>query len=64
MLQLPLELLRVYKSLGGQIGPNEDNLERILTRSGLNPMDTSPPLETGDKIINFNGPHERQLKLQ
>jgi len=56
-------LLRVYKSLGGQIGPNEDNLERILTRSGLNPMDTSPPLETGDKIINFNGPHERQAKI-
>jgi len=56
-------LLRVYKSLGGQIGPSEDNLERILTRSGSNPMDSSPPLETGDRILNFNGPHERQAKV-
>jgi|LWDU01.1.fsa_nt_gi hypothetical protein len=56
-------LLRLYKSLGGQIGPSETNLERILTRSGLNPMDSSPPLETGDRILNFNGPHERQAKV-
>lgn len=56
-------VLRLYKSLGGQIGPNEDNLERMLTRSGLNPMDSSPPLETGDRVLNFNGPHERQAKI-
>ena len=56
-------LLRLYKSLGGQIGPSENNLERMLTRSGLNPMDSSPPLETGDRILNFNGPHERQAKV-
>ena len=56
-------LLRLYKSLGGQIGPSETNLERMLTRSGLNPMDSSPPLETGDRILNFNGPHERQAKV-
>ena len=56
-------LLRLYKSLGGQIGPSENNLERVLTRSGLSPMDSSPPLETGDRILNFNGPHERQAKV-
>ena len=56
-------LLRLYKSLGGQIGPDENNLERMLTRSGLSPMDSSPPLETGDRILNFNGPHERQAKV-
>ena len=56
-------LLRLYKSLGGQIGPSETNLERMLTRSGLSPMDSSPPLETGDRILNFNGPHERQAKV-
>ena len=56
-------LLRLYKSLGGQIGPSEDNLERMLTRSGLSPMDSSPPLETGDRILNYNGPHERQAKI-
>ena len=56
-------LLRLYKSLGGQIGPSETSLERVLTRSGLSPMDSSPPLETGDRILNFNGPHERQAKV-
>ena len=56
-------LLRLYKSLGGQIGPSETNLERMLTRSGLSPMDASPPLETGDRILNFNGSHERQAKI-
>ena len=56
-------LLRFYQSLGGRFGPDEDTLERILTRSGLDPMDASPPLETGDRILSFDGPHDTQAKL-
>ena len=26
-------------------------------------MDASPPLETGDRILSFDGPHDTQAKL-
>jgi hypothetical protein len=51
-------LIRVYMSLGGQYGPDASTLDRILYRSGSTPMDSSPPLHTGDKILSFNGKYD------
>jgi len=46
--------IRVYNSLGCQIGRSEDNLQRITFRTGTDVMGSPPPLFTGDKtkIIN------------
>jgi hypothetical protein len=51
-------LLRMYLSLGGKYGPTTTaaDLDIIPYRSGSDPMDSSPPLFTGDKVLSFNGP--------
>jgi hypothetical protein len=56
-------LLRFYRSLGGTYGRDESNQDIILSRSGSDPMDSSPPLETGDRILKFNGEHETQGRV-
>jgi len=43
-------IVRVYDSLGCKIGRSEDTLKVITFRSGDDPMDSAPPLFTGDKI--------------
>lgn len=42
-------IVRMVNSLGGKIGPNEDNLDEILFRSASDAMDLPPPLFSGDK---------------
>ena len=42
-------LIRFYKSLGCKAGPDEDHLETIIFRKGSDPMDSPPPLFTGEK---------------
>lgn len=46
-------VLRFYNTLGGEAGPNSDNLDQIEFRKGSDPMDASPPLFTGDKLIEW-----------
>lgn len=45
--------LRFISTLGGQIGPDTSNLDEIIFRTGSDPMDSSPPLFTGDKKSAF-----------
>ncbi len=47
--------LRLIDTLGGQIGPDTSNLDEIIFRTGSDPMDSSPPLFTGDKKVNIRG---------
>ena len=47
--------LRLIDTLGGKVGPNADNLDEIIFRTGTDPMDSSPPLFNGDKQIKLRG---------
>ena len=47
--------LRLISTLGGQVGPDTSNLDEIIFRTGTDPMDSSPPLFTGDKQIKLRG---------
>lgn len=52
-------LLRFYRTLGVQAGPDTDNLETIVFRTASDPMDSPPPLYTGDKEVAFRGGFSR-----
>lgn len=45
--------LRLYRSLGGKVGPDENRLEPLLYRSSADAMDGPPALFTGDKTVSF-----------
>tara|TARA_R100000322_G_scaffold141989_1_gene97817 strand:- start:801 stop:3551 length:2751 start_codon:yes stop_codon:yes gene_type:complete len=47
--------LRLIDTLGGKVGPDTSNLDEIIFRTGSDPMDSSPPLFTGDKKVNIRG---------
>ena len=50
--------LRLYESVGVEVGPDLSNMERIPFRSSADPMDTAIPVYTGDKEIEFRGNYE------
>jgi len=45
--------LRLYRTLGGKVGPDAARLEPLLYRSSADPMDGPPALFTGDKSVRF-----------
>jgi hypothetical protein len=49
---------RLYESIGIEIGPDLNNMERIPFRSSANPMDSGVGVFTGDKEIEFRGNYE------
>jgi len=49
---------RLYESIGVEIGPDLDNMERIPFRSSANAMDSGINVFTGDKEIEFRGNYE------
>ena len=55
-------LIRLYLSLGGKFGTSliAADLDPILYRGGSDPMDSSPPLFTGDKLVSFPGGYDTQ----
>lgn len=50
--------VRFHNTLGAKIGPSETRLEEVAFRSTSDPMDKSPPLFTGDKLIPFDGDYD------
>jgi hypothetical protein len=50
--------LRLYESVGVEVGPDLSNMERIPFRSSADAMDTAIPVFTGDKEIEFRGNYE------
>ena len=49
---------RLYESIGIEIGPDLDNMERIPFRSSANLMDSGVNVFTGDKDVEFRGNYE------
>jgi len=47
--------MRLYRSLGIYIGPDEDNLEEVLFQDADDVMGQTPELYTGDKEIHYPG---------
>jgi hypothetical protein len=50
--------VRLYESLGIEVGPDLNNMERIPFRSSADPMDSSVGVFTGDKEVEFRGNYE------
>jgi len=49
--------------LGAKIGPTTSKLDEVQFRSGSDPMDSSPPLFTGDKTMQFRGSWEDEGQI-
>ena len=45
--------LRLHETVGVEVGPNLNNMERIPFRSSAASMDAAVPLFTGDKQVEF-----------
>ena len=50
--------VRMYESIGIEVGPDLDNMERIPFRSSADLMDEGIPPFTGDKEVEFRGNYE------
>ena len=50
--------LRLYRSVGAKVGPEEATLDIIPFRSSAAAMDAAVPLFTGDKDIEFDGDYD------
>ena len=55
--------LRLYQSMGGKIGPDENHLETLQFRTSTDAMDTAVPLFTGDKQVSFPGGWSRDGQI-
>ena len=51
-------LLGLYESIGIEVGPDLNNMERIPFRSSANAMNSGISVFTGDKEIEFRGNYE------
>ena len=49
---------RLFESVGVEVGPDLDNMERIPFRTSANPMDQGIPPFTGDKEVEFRGDYD------
>lgn len=50
--------LRFLNTLGCKVGPDSDSLDEVLFRDGSDPMDSAPPIFTGDKYIAFDSGYD------
>jgi hypothetical protein len=50
--------VRLYESIGVEVGPDLNNMEAIPFRSSAALMDTAIPVYTGDKEVEFRGNYE------
>jgi hypothetical protein len=50
--------LRLYETLGAEVGPDLDHMETIPFRSSADPMSQAVDVYTGDKQIEFRGDYE------
>jgi hypothetical protein len=50
--------VRLYESLGVEVGPDLNNMESIPFRSSAQPMNEPIPVFTGDKEVEFRGNYE------
>ena len=50
--------LRLYRTVGLEVGPAASDVDRIYFRDSSMPMDQAVPLFTGDKTVEFPGGFE------
>lgn len=50
--------VRLYKTLGLQYGPDENNLDTLPFRTSADPLGNPPDMYTGDKLFNWNGHYD------
>ena len=50
--------VRLYESIGVEVGPDLENMERIPFRSSANAMNSGVNVFTGDKEVEFRGNYE------
>jgi hypothetical protein len=50
--------VRFLATLGGKAGPDTDNLDEIQFRRGSDPMDSAPPVFSGDKLVEWPGGYD------
>jgi hypothetical protein len=50
--------IRMYESIGVEVGPDLNNMERIPFRSSADEMDSGVGVFTGDKEVEFRGNYE------
>jgi hypothetical protein len=50
--------IRLFESIGVEVGPDLDNMERIPFRSSADSMDSGLGVFTGDKEVEFRGNYE------
>jgi hypothetical protein len=55
--------IRLYKSLGGTYGRDSSNQRGIVYRTAANPLDASPPLFTGPKLLSFEGASDGDAQI-
>jgi hypothetical protein len=55
--------LRIDETVGLEVGPDADSLDRIYFRDSSMAMDTAVPLFTGDKEIEFPGGFDDDAKI-
>lgn len=56
--------LRLHNSLGGAYGPSTERLEELVFRDAADPLDSPPPLFTGDKgPLAWPGGYEREGRI-
>ncbi len=56
-------LLKVYKTIGGYVGSNENNLEEIQYRDIIVPFGAPIPLYTGTKEVNIDASSEKEASV-
>lgn len=56
-------VVRLFGSLGCKVGYDEEHLDRIQFRVNATPMDSSPSLFTGDKLVEFPKGWDRQARI-
>jgi hypothetical protein len=49
---------RLYESVGVEVGPDLNNMERVPFRTSADPMDQGIPPFTGDKEVEFRGNYD------
>ena len=50
--------IRLFESIGVEVGETLDNMERIPFRTSFDPMDEGLPTFTGDKAVEFRGNYD------
>lgn len=55
--------LRLYRTVGLEVGPAEADVDRIYFRDSSMSMDTAVPLFTGDKTVEFPGGFENDDRI-